>query len=109
VKLDELDLPETWQSPHLGDVSEVRYGLGQPPQQADDGVPMIRATNVKRGRISEEGLIRIKRSAIPESRNPYLKATDVVVVRSGAYTGDVAMVTEKRAAPSIPLSVHMRC
>jgi type I restriction enzyme S subunit len=89
--------PETWESPHLEEVSEVRYGLGQPPLQADDGVPMIRATNVKRGRISEEGLIRIKRSAIPESRNPYLKTGDVVVVRSGAYTGDVAMITEKWA------------
>lgn len=89
--------PETWKSPHLEEVSEVRYGLGQPPQQADNGVPMIRATNVKRGRISEEGLIRIKRSAIPESRNPYLKAGDVIVVRSGAYTGDVAMITEQWA------------
>lgn len=58
---------------------------------------MIRATNVKRGKISEEGLIRIKQSAIPVSRNPYLKTGDVIVVRSGAYTGDVAMITEKWA------------
>src|SRR5205085_1828670 len=62
-------------------------------EQSDDGVPMIRATNVKRGRISTEGLIRIKREAIPENRNPYLKEGDIIVVRSGAYTGDVAMVT----------------
>ena len=55
---------------------------------------MIRATNVKRGRISAEGLIRIKRQAIPESRNAFLKAGDIIVVRSGAYTGDVAMVTK---------------
>jgi type I restriction enzyme S subunit len=58
---------------------------------------MIRATNVKRGRISEEGLIRIKQSAIPVSRNPYLKTGDVIVVRRGAYTGDVAMINEKWA------------
>jgi len=90
-------IPDTWNSPHLQEVSEVRYGLGQPPQQAADGVPMIRATNVKRGRISEEGLIRIKQSAIPVSRNPYLKTGDVIVVRSGAYTGDVAMINEKWA------------
>ena len=90
-------IPDTWNSPHLQEVSEVRYGLGQPPQQATDGVPMIRATNVKRGRISEEGLIRIKQSAIPVSRNPYLKTGDVIVVRRGAYTGDVAMINEKWA------------
>jgi type I restriction enzyme S subunit len=90
-------MPESWQMPYLGEVSEIRYGLGQPPQQADDGVPMIRATNIKRGQISKQGLIRIKRSAIPESRNPYLQVGDVVVVRSGAYTGDVAMITEEWA------------
>ena len=46
---------------------------------------------------SKQGLIRIKRSAIPESRNPYLQVGDVVVVRSGAYTGDVAMIPEEWA------------
>jgi type I restriction enzyme S subunit len=56
---------------------------------------MIRATNVKGGRISTEGLIRIKREAIPESRNAFLKAGDIVVVRSGAYTGDVAMISKE--------------
>ena len=54
---------------------------------------MVRATNVKRGRLVSDGLIRIKREAIPESRNPYLCAGEIIVVRSGAYTGDVAMVT----------------
>jgi type I restriction enzyme, S subunit len=90
-------VPESWATPYLGEVSKIRYGLGQPPQQADDGVPMIRATNIKRGQISKHGLIRIKRSAIPETRNPYLQVGDVVVVRSGAYTGDVAMITEEWA------------
>ena len=56
---------------------------------------MIRATNVKRGRISAEGLIRIKREAIPESRRAFLKPGDIIVVRSGAYTGDVAMITKE--------------
>jgi type I restriction enzyme, S subunit len=58
---------------------------------------MVRATNVKRGRLVSDGLIRIKREAIPESRNPYLCAGDIIVVRSGAYTGDVAMVTQEWA------------
>jgi len=58
---------------------------------------MIRATNVKRGKISPEGLIRIKREAIPESRDAFLKEGEIIVVRSGAYTGDVAMVTKEWA------------
>jgi type I restriction enzyme S subunit len=86
-------LPVGWKLMRLGDFGTVRYGLGQPPEQSADGVPMVRATNVKRGRLVSDGLIRIKREAIPESRNPYLCAGEIIVVRSGAYTGDVAMVT----------------
>jgi type I restriction enzyme S subunit len=86
-------LPTGWKLMRLGDLGNVRYGLGQPPEQSADGVPMVRATNVKRGRLVSDGLIRIKREAIPESRNPYLCAGEIIVVRSGAYTGDVAMVT----------------
>jgi type I restriction enzyme S subunit len=56
---------------------------------------MLRATNIKRGRIDENGLLRVKRAAIPQNRNPYLKCGDILVVRSGAYTGDVAMITEQ--------------
>jgi type I restriction enzyme S subunit len=82
-----------WKIDILGRVTDIRYGLGQPPEQSEDGVPMIRATNIKRGRIVENNLICIKREAIPERRNPYLKTGDIIVVRSGAYTGDVAMIT----------------
>jgi type I restriction enzyme, S subunit len=90
-------LPDGWTLIRLGDLGSVRYGLGQPPEQSADGIPMLRATNVKRGRLVSDGLIRIKREAIPESRNPYLCAGDIIVVRSGAYTGDVAMVTQEWA------------
>lgn len=90
-------VPDGWKLMRLGDLGQVRYGLGQPPEQSSNGVPMVRATNVKRGRLVPEGLIRIKREAIPESRNPYLLVGDIIVVRSGAYTGDVAMVTQEWA------------
>jgi type I restriction enzyme S subunit len=77
--------------------AQVRYGLGQPPEEDLKGVPILRATNVKRGSISEVGLIRVKREAVPTSRNAFLNADDVLVVRSGAYTGDIAKVGEKWA------------
>ncbi len=106
VPMDEADnvtlketeigcIPENWGVCRLGDVCGVRYGLGQPPGIDSDGVPMLRATNIKRGRIDENGLLRVKRAAIPQNRNPYLKCGDILVVRSGAYTGDVAMITEQ--------------
>lgn len=87
-------VPEGWGVVRLGEYTKVRYGLGQPPKLADDGVPMIRATNIKRGKITPDGLIRIKHDAIPLSRDPFLKEGDIIVVRSGAYTGDLAMITK---------------
>jgi type I restriction enzyme S subunit len=36
--------------------------------------------------------MRVRRDAVPISRNAFLDADDVLVVRSGAYTGDVARV-----------------
>ncbi|RLG31453.1 hypothetical protein DRO03_00985 [Methanosarcinales archaeon] len=88
-------VPEGWEVVRLGEYTKVRYGLGQPPKLADDGVPMIRATNIKRGKITPDGLIRIKHDAIPLSRDPFLKEEGIIVVRSGAYTGDLAMITKR--------------
>jgi type I restriction enzyme S subunit len=88
-------IPKTWNVVKLQQMATVRYGLGQPPELEDNGVPMIRATNIKRGSIIETGLLRVKRSAVPSSRDPYLRAGDVIVVRSGAYTGDIGYVSKK--------------
>jgi len=89
------EIPKEWEIVSLGDVTNIRYGLGQPPESDENGVPMIRATNIKRGDIVETGLLRVKRSAIPKSRNAFLRAGDIIVVRSGAYTGDIGRITEK--------------
>lgn len=88
-------IPKTWRVMELGETANVRYGLGQPPALETNGIPMIRATNVKRGEIVREGLIFINRSAVPNTRDPFLRAGDILVVRSGAYTGDVALVTKE--------------
>ncbi|HVB35488.1 MAG TPA: restriction endonuclease subunit S [Patescibacteria group bacterium] len=88
--------PKRWPRGTLKSFSaKVRYGLGQPPEVDSGGVPMLRATNIKHGLISEEGLIRVRREAVPRSRNALLCADDVLVVRSGAYTGDAARVSER--------------
>ena len=85
----------------VGTLSEfggkVRYGLGQPPQQSETGVPLLRATNIDAGRIVEKNLVLVDSEDVPESRNAFLSANEVLVVRSGAYTGDVAQVTDKWA------------
>jgi len=88
-------IPKEWEVVKLGEIANVRYGLGQPPALETNGIPMIRATNVKRGKIVREGLIFLSPGAVPKSRDPFLRVGDILVVRSGAYTGDVALVTKE--------------
>jgi len=90
-------IPKEWEVVRLKKVGNIRYGLSQPPETATHGIPMIRATNIKGGKIIGDEVLRVNPESIPNSKNPYLKEGDVIVVRSGAYTGDIALVTRKWA------------
>ena len=89
------DVPEHWKLKRLKHVSHVRYGLAEPPPEDPEGPPIIRATNVKAGRICTVGLLRVCAKAVPGGRNAFLAAGEIIVVRSGAYTGDSAIVPPK--------------
>jgi type I restriction enzyme, S subunit len=91
------EIPVHWNAPRLKDIADIRYGLGQPPAESDDGIPMIRATNVNAGRIVDRDLLCIDVDDLPLARNPYLKAHEIIVVRSGAYTGDSAIIPPEYA------------
>jgi type I restriction enzyme S subunit len=88
--------PKGWPSGTIKQAgATVRYGLGQPPKTSDEGLPLLRATNLHRGQIFTDNMIRVRLEDIPPGRNAILKAEEVIVVRSGAYTGDAAQVTEE--------------
>lgn len=88
-------------------VAKVAYGLGQPPREAPDGVPVLRATNIHRGKLVGEGLMRADPADVPWERCPPLAPGEILVVRSGAYTGDSAIVTDEweGAAPGYDLRI----
>ena len=88
-------VPTHWGIKKLKYLSRLRYGLGQPPREKEDGLPLIRATNVERGKIVTKNLIRVDPSDIPYERDPVLTEGDIIVVRSGAYTADSAIVTKE--------------
>ena len=93
---DPATNPMGWPHGTLGAFGvRARYGLGQPPKQSASGLPLLRATNVDAGSISEKNLIYVDPTDVPPGRNAFLAPEEVLVVRSGAYTGDVAQVTEK--------------
>jgi len=99
---DPATNPRGWKVSTLVEAgASVRYGLGQPPKVSIDGVPLIRATNIHHGTIVEKDLIRVEKESVPKNRNAFLLADEVIVVRSGAYTGDVAQVTDKWAGSVI--------
>ncbi len=88
-------IPEGWEVVRLKFVVKIRYGLGQPPRQLDNGLPMIRATNVARGKIVENDLMFVDPNDVPYDRDPILKTNDIIVVRSGAYTADSAIIPDR--------------
>ena len=87
------DIPSHWNVARIKHVASIMYGLGQPPEPDDTGIPMIRATDVSKGRMDYTGVMRVLESALPEGKTVWLRKGDIIVVRSGAYTGDSAIYT----------------
>lgn len=84
-----------WERKKLKYVATIRYGLGQPPRQLDGGLPLIRATNVNRGKIEKKDIVFVDPDDVPYERNPILRENEIIVVRSGAYTADSAIVPKE--------------
>ena len=89
------EVPAHWEKVKLKHLGLIKYGLGQPPKRKDDGLPIIRATNIYRGKISEKNMIYVDPEDVPYDRDPVLKENDIIVVRSGAYTADSAIISKK--------------
>jgi type I restriction enzyme, S subunit len=89
------EIPEHWDIVLVKRVAYVRYGLGQPPPEVKNGLPLIRATNIKSGSIFEQNMIYVDPDEVPKGRNATLAAGEIIVVRSGAYTGDSAIIPQK--------------
>ena len=87
--------PEHWEVRRLKTFSQIRYGLGQPPREARDGLPLIRATNVSQGQIVEEDMVYVDPTDVPTGRNAFLSEGEIIVVRSGAYTADSAIIPRR--------------
>ena len=96
-KITELgEIPEEWDIINLEQVAQINYGLSTPPSIDKNGIPLIRATNIKNGKIiRNENLMYVNCESIPKSRIRFLKKNDIVVVRSGVYTGDIALIDEE--------------
>lgn len=86
------EIPEHWEIKPLKRIAQIKYGLGEPPRELQEGLPLIRATNIERGYINVNCLMYVDPEDVPYTRDPVLRTNDIVVVRSGAYTGDSAII-----------------
>ena len=86
------EIPVHWEVKRLKTISRIRYGLGQPPRELSKGLPLIRATNVTRGRITKEDMVYVDPDDVPIGRDAFLAEGEIIVVRSGAYTADSAII-----------------
>ena len=91
------DVPEHWEIKRIKHIGKIRYGLGEPPEYVDNGLPFIRATDIKSGKIDLDSVRRISPKDVPWSRRPKLAQDEILVVRSGAYTGDSALISTETA------------
>lgn len=89
------EIPIEFKTVKLKRYSYIKYGLGEPPELSDNGLPIIRATNIERGHIIKNNLIKAKLEDIPSSKDVILKEGDIIIVRSGAYAGDVAYISKE--------------
>lgn len=94
------EIPEHWEVTRIKRISSIRYGIGEPPVYHEVGTPLFRATNVDGGKILNEGMVYVDPSDIPANRIVWLDVGDIIVVRSGAHTGDSAIV-RKEHCPAI--------
>jgi type I restriction enzyme S subunit len=84
-----------WDTPLFeSQVESVRYGTGSPPPYVEEGIPFIRATNIKSGRVSTKDLRRISPAYGETIQKCRLKYGDLIIVRSGVNTGDCLTVTQ---------------
>lgn len=91
----QTSIPAHWDQSRIKYLGSIRYGIGEPPRYREEGTPLVRATNVSEGSIHEKGLVFVDPEDIPSQRILWLELGDIIVVRSGAYTGDSASVSAR--------------
>ena len=93
---DPVTNPKGWEKVKFQEIFEsIRYGTSTPPSFQDEGIPFIRATNIKNGTISTNDLRFISSAEAKKIQKCKLKYGDIVIVRSGVNSGDSALITKE--------------
>jgi type I restriction enzyme S subunit len=92
------DVPEGWEVRTVAKSSnKITNGyVGQTKDiLVDEGVPYIQATHIKRGKVNFDGAYFVRQNWSDAHSKSILSKGDVLIVQTGAGTGDIGLVTEK--------------
>lgn len=93
---DPITNTKGWDTCELREgIKEIKYGTSTPPVFSEIGIPFIRATNIKVGRIITNDMKYISQDEASKIEKCKLELGDTIIVRSGANTGDNAYVSEE--------------
>jgi len=81
----------------VNEFTSIRYGTSTPPKYSEKGIPFLRATNVKAGRIEKKGMVFLSEIEGQKISKCFVNEGDLIIVRSGANTGDCAYISEEYA------------
>lgn len=88
------DVPEHWEVlPYKRVCSRVDVGIAEAATHAycDDGVPIVRSTNVRPNKLDPSDVLRIEPWFAEKNRSKTLRTGDLVTVRTG-YPGTTAVI-----------------
>jgi type I restriction enzyme S subunit len=93
---DMVNNQKGWNYIQFGNIfKSLRYGTSSPPIYSGDGIPFIRATNVKNGGVSIKGMVYISDDEAAKIKKCKLNEGDLIIVRSGANTGDCSRIPKQ--------------
>jgi type I restriction enzyme S subunit len=88
----------------LGDVAAVRSGFAfKSSDWIDSGVPVVKITNVKDGRLVMDGCSFVSPEVAVSAAEFHLQTNDILIAMTG-YIGDVALVRQ----PDLPAILNQR-
>lgn len=93
---DPMNNKKSWEVMRFDTViNSLRYGISSPPIFSDIGHMFIRATNIKLGYITKKNMFYIDDAEAEKIKKCKLELGEIIFVRSGANSGDSAVVTKE--------------
>jgi type I restriction enzyme S subunit len=92
------EVPAHWEILSVSKISKkITNGYVGPTRDilVSDGVPYVQATHIKRGRVNFDEAYFVRKAWSDAHSKSILAKGDVLIVQTGAGTGDIGLVTEK--------------